>query len=147
MTSSQRIKKIIKLSSNTTTCTYKHIEGDIWPAIPQETMRLTTSNEFKKIDLKIFNYLFETNTAPATKPENEGDNIIEDDYSDFDDTDADPDYHPKGPKDLLPTEDEQLENDVIVMADCNPSNNNETELSNDKGIHNYFNFLCYYLFI
>jgi len=57
-----------------------------------------------------------------------------------DNTDADPDYHPKGPKDLLPTEDEQLENDVIVMADFNPSNNNETELSNDKGIGNYFNF-------
>lgn len=48
MTSSQRIKKIIKLSSNTTICTYKHIEGDIWPDIPQETKRLTTSYEFKK---------------------------------------------------------------------------------------------------
>lgn len=145
MTSSQGIKKIIKLSSNTATCTYKHIEGDIWPTIPQKTKSFTTSNEFKKIDLNIFNYLFDTNTAPATKPENEGD-IIEDDYSDFDDTDADPDYHPKGPKDLLPTEDEQLENDVIVMADCNPSNNNETELSNYKCIGNYLNFLCYYLF-
>jgi len=57
---------------------------------------------------------------------------------------VDPDYHPKGPKDLLPTEDEQLENDVIVMADCNPSKNKKTELSNDKCIGNYFNFLCYY---
>jgi len=73
--------------------------------------------------------------------------IIGDEYSDFDDTDADLEHHPKGPKDLLPTEDEQLENDVIVMADCNPSNNNETKLSNDKGIGNYFNVLYYYLFI
>lgn len=81
------------------------------------------------MDLKIFNCLFETNTAP--KPENAGD-IIEDEYSDFDDTDADPDYHPNGPK-------EQLENDEVVMADCNPSNN-ETELNNDKGIGNYSSF-------
>lgn len=85
MTSSQRINKMINLSYNTTICTYKHKEGDIWPNIPQETERFSTSNEFKLLHLKIFNCLLETNTAP-TKPENEADNIIEDKYSDFDDT-------------------------------------------------------------
>jgi len=91
---------MIKLSANTTTCTYKHTEADIWPAIPRETERFTTSKEFSQIDIQIFNHLLET----PTKPENEVD--IEDGYSDFDDTNEDPDYEPGRPKDLLPTEDE-----------------------------------------
>ncbi|KAL4083738.1 hypothetical protein QTP88_029054 [Uroleucon formosanum] len=123
MTSSQRIKKIIKLS-NTTTCNYKYTEGDIWLAIPREIERFTTSDEFRKFDLKIFNHLLETSTTP-TIPENEAD--IEDEFSDFDDTDADPDYQPK---DLLPNGDENVENNIGI-AD-HPTDNNETESRNDK---------------
>lgn len=126
MTSSQRIHKMIKLSANTTNCTYKHTEGDIWPAIPREMERFNTSKEFSQIDIQIFNHLLET-----PKPENEVD--IEDGYSDFDDTDEDPDYRPGRPNDvLLPTEDEHFENDIVV-AD-HPSDNNETESRNVRGI-------------
>jgi len=137
MTSSQRIKKIIKLS-NTTTCNYKYTEGDIWLTIPRETERFTTSDEFRKFDLKIFNHLLETNTTP-TIPENEAD--IEYEYSDFDDTDADPDYQPK---DLLPNGDENVENNIGI-AD-HPTDNNETESRNDV-FELMFKFYIILLFI
>lgn len=90
--------------------------------------RFTTSDKFRKFDLKIFNHLLETNTP--TIPENEAD--IEDEYSDFDDTDADPDYQPK---DLLPNGDENVENNIRIVAD-HSTDNNETESRNDKGIIN-----------
>lgn len=141
MTSSQRINKIIKLSSNTTTCSYKHTKEDIWPAFHRETETFNTSNDFTKLDLNIFNHLLETNTTP-TKPENEAD--IEDVYSDVDDTDADPDYQPKRPKDLFSAEDEHFEND-IVMAN-HPSDNDETESRNDIGIHILILYIIIYLF-
>lgn len=132
---------MIKLSySNTTICTYKYTEGEIWPAFPQETERFTTSDEFRKIDLKIFNHLLETNTA-FNKPENEADIIIEDEYSDIDDTDADPDYEPISSKDLLSKQDKNFENEIVMASD-----NNETDPRiNDNGII-IFNFL-YLLYI
>lgn len=126
MTSSQRIKKLSNflIPQFATTSTRKVIFGLLFLG----KQRFTTSDEFRKLNLKIFNHLLETNTTP-TIPENEAD--IVDEYSDFDDTDADPDYHPKN---LLPNGDENVENNIGI-AD-HPPDNNETESRNDKGIIN-----------
>jgi len=61
--------------------------------------------------------------------ENEAD--IDDEYSDFDDTDVDPDYQLK---DFLPNGDENARYNIGI-AD-HPTDNNETESRNNIGIIN-----------
>lgn len=133
----QRIREIIRLSTTIFTCSYKHTEGEIWPAIPQERERFTTSNEFMKLDLKIFDSLLKTNTISA-RVENQI--VIEDAVpmiieqpvsvgdADSDDSIADPTYQSQ---DFFISGDDDFDND-IVMTD-HFSDNDEAEPTNEKG--------------
>lgn len=62
MSNSQWFREIIPFSTTTANCSYKHTEGKIWHAIPQKRERFIPSNEFMKLELKIFNSLLKTNT-------------------------------------------------------------------------------------